>query len=472
MDNTRILNVKDTQNDGSTVVYFMYRDQRVADNHALLAAQNEAIRRNGPLIVLFNLENVLGRTKEQYAFMLNGLEEMAAELKYKHIRFILSEGDPVQNILSALKVFDAGAIYFDFNPLRHSRSLVKDIARRFEGSVKVIDTHNVIPVWITSDKKEVAAYTIRNKIHKNLERYTVEPAHIKTHPVASEHAFESMSFAQAKEFIAAIPSINTKIDATPGSVAAHSALRSFLDNGLEDYADKRNDITQDAQSGLSPYLHFGQISSLRVLLETIKRIDDRPLLFDEPTMAKTGSGSSLKSGANALIEELIVRKELADNFCLYDQDYDDIKAAPEWAIKSLDDHSGDPREFIYTFDEWEHAKTHDPAWNAAQNQLRSTGKIHGYMRMYWAKKMLEWSPDPKTALRDCIRLNDMYSIDGGDPNGYANILWSIAGLHDRPWTERAIFGKVRYMNIGGLKRKFDLDTYLLRWNDEQQTLDF
>jgi deoxyribodipyrimidine photo-lyase len=161
---------------------------------------------------------------------------------------------------------------------------------------------------------------------------------------------------------------------------------------------------------------------------------------------------------------MIVRKELADNFCFYEKDYQSLTAGPAWAQRSLAEHAGDIREHIYTRDQWEQAKTHDTSWNAAQNQLLQTGKIHGYMRMYWAKKMLEWSETPEIALTDCIYLNDTYAVDGGDPNGYVGILWSMVGLHDRPWFDRSVFGTVRYMNESGLMRKYNVTAYQKRWN--------
>lgn len=184
-------------------------------------------------------------------------------------------------------------------------------------------------------------------------------------------------------------------------------------------------------------------------------------------MAQAGDTPKKIDGINALLEEMIVRKELADNFCFYNPHYDRLEGAKEWAQTTLNDHRNDPREFIYTKQQFEHAQTHDPAWNAAQLQLRSSGKIHGYMRMYWAKKILEWSETPEGAIATAIYLNDHYSIDGGDPNGYNGIMWSIAGVHDRPWTERDVFGKIRYMNYAGLKRKFDIQSYI----DRQSKLD-
>lgn len=176
---------------------------------------------------------------------------------------------------------------------------------------------------------------------------------------------------------------------------------------------------------------------------------------DEPTKADS---------INAFLEELIVRKELSDNYCFYNSNYASINGAKDWARETLEAHKDDEREYTYTQDELESAQTHDDAWNAAQNQMMKTGKMHGYMRMYWAKKILEWSKTPEHAIQAAVYLNDHYSIDGGDPNGYIGIMWSIAGVHDRAWTERPVYGKIRYMNANGLKRKFDVDEYVSMWS--------
>jgi len=187
-------------------------------------------------------------------------------------------------------------------------------------------------------------------------------------------------------------------------------------------------------------------------------------LLHSPKMPSAGSETSISDGANALLEEMIVRKELSDNFCYYQPQYTSLNGGPQWAQDSLTEHRADPREFLYNYEQLAKGETHDAAWNAAQLQMVKTGKMHGYMRMYWAKKVLEWTESPEQAIDFLIRLNDFYSIDGGDPNGYVGILWSVVGVHDRPWTERAVFGKIRYMNYGGLKRKFDIAAYERMWN--------
>jgi deoxyribodipyrimidine photo-lyase len=231
----------------------------------------------------------------------------------------------------------------------------------------------------------------------------------------------------------------------PGTKAGMKILRDFVGNKLSSYAAMRNDPEGDGQSNLSPYLHFGQLSAQRVALEVI---------------SKGGSSESKE----AFLEELIIRRELSDNFCFYNEHYDSLEGFPAWAKETLNKHRRDRRPYLYSLSEFENANTHDDLWNAAQLQMVKRGKMHGYMRMYWAKKILEWTESPEEALEVTIYLNDRYELDGRDPNGYAGIAWSIGGVHDRAWGERNIFGKIRYMSYLGCKRKFDTDAYVKHWS--------
>lgn len=460
----RILTLRNSDEHGKCVVYVMSRDQRVRDNHALLAAQQEATQHTLPLVVLFNLLPKAGvRAREHFVFMMRGLEEVASDLAALNIPFIMRSGDATTNITEFCNEVGAGSVYFDFSPLKGPRAVAKAVATQHSGSVHVVDTHNIVPVWVTSQKQEFAAHTLRPKIHRLLESYLIEPDQLQPHPTTLGTKPESLSFDEAYAQIASLPACGITVDATPGAEAATKHLQTFIADSLETYATGRNDIANDMQSGLSPYLHFGHVSSLRVALEVLYATNERPLLFDQAKMAQAGEQPNKYDGMNALYEEMIVRKELSDNYCLYMPDYTSFAGAATWAQNTLNDHATDTREFTYSLQEWEQAKTHDPSWNAAQKQLTTTGKIHGYMRMYWAKKILEWSDTPEHALEYAIYLNDKYSIDGGDPNGYVGVLWSIVGVHDRPWTERPVFGKIRYMNAGGLKRKFDVEKYIATW---------
>lgn len=463
MDNSLKLVIKNSNNNGEAVIYVMSRDQRVQDNHALLLAQNMAIKQNKNLYVLFILKEFKSRSREHYQFMLDGLKEVSNTLKTLNIPLIIRAGEPLQQIINFCKESNASVIIFDFSPLHDSRSLIKSVTENFSGYVAVVDTHNIIPAWVLSNKQEYAAHTMRIKVHQKLNNYLLSPPKLlkQTKKLKQLH---SLSFKDAKDFINRIPSCGIILNFKPGEKEAHKQLDSFIKSKLLNYSKDRNDIAVDNQSGLSPYLHFGQISSLRVALNVINYVNQPPLLIKMPKLAESPDKPSIKDGMNALLEELIVRKELADNFCLYGINYTSLDSVPEWAKKTLSDHAKDPREYLYNKYQWENAKTHDKIWNAAQTELTKTGKMHGYMRMYWAKKILEWSPNPTDAVNTAIYLNDKYSIDGGDPNGYVGILWSIVGLHDRPWFERPVFGKIRYMNDSGLQRKFNVDAYIKRVN--------
>ena len=451
--------------DGQHVVYVMSRDQRLHDNHALLAAQQDALQQKLPLVIFFNVLPKTGfRAREHYQFMLEGLKELAENAKKFNISFIIKTGSAKENLHKLEKLLQPSAIYFDFSPLTGPRQLHQQFANTAPCPCYEVDTHNIIPARIASDHQEFAAHTFRSKVHARLAQYLLAPAKLVKHPYTS-----SVKIAHDwpdSKFLNTVPANHTRIAFISGETAASTQLQTFIHHGLASFAKERNNPIVDGTSNLSPYLHYGQISSLRVALEVLQNVKKDPLLFKEARLASAGETPSNEDGMNALFEEMIVRKELSDNFCFYAKSYTTFSSVPAWANNTLQKHTSDRREHTYTKKQWEEATTHDPAWNAAQIQLKKCGKIHGYMRMYWAKKLLEWSETPQDALETAIYLNDHYSIDGGDPNGYVGILWSIAGLHDRPWIERPVFGQIRYMNYEGLKRKFDIEQYCQKWTTE------
>jgi deoxyribodipyrimidine photo-lyase len=439
---------KQQQNEfGSSVLYVMSRDQRIADNHALIAAQKHAVSLGLPLAVVFVCNTTTApRALEHYEFMLQGLLQVEKQLQKYNIAFIGLVGEHEPRLSATFHHLKPAAIYADFNPLKGPQSVIGKLA--LEHPITVVDTHNVVPVWIASEKQEYAARTLRPKIHKHAYDFLIEPEKLIVHP----YAWPNKSLIPFTDVIdifgdrlAKVTKNNTSITYKPGETAAEQALALFLNERFGGYAVARNDPAKNCLSNMSPYLHFGQISSLRIMLEAQKKLRQN---------------SSLQADYDALLEELVVRKELSDNYCYYNKKYDSLQGVAEWALNTLAKHSADPREFVYTKEQFENALTHDVAWNAAQKQLRNTGKMHGYMRMYWAKKVLEWSESPEEAIQTLIYLNDFYSIDGGDPNGYVGILWSIAGLHDRPWGERAVYGTIRSMVYSGLQKKFDINTYI------------
>lgn len=465
-------------NKGESIVYVVSRDIRIGDNFALAYAANLSAQEELPLIVLFNLyPKVKNRIAQQYEFLLGGLREFQEHLDKKGVQFIVGTSTPLDNLKRIEDQLKPKAFVFDFSPLRGSKKLKENFGKISSAEIFEVDTHNVIPVWETSDKEEFAAYTIRPKIYKKIKEYLEEEISLKIIPKEIKIDLDSTFFinpnaedwSEIRKKIKANTVEGYTIKFNPGESEAIKVLENFIDAKLEFYGSRRNDPNQDFQSNLSPYLHYGFISSRTAVNVVMKSVKDREgveINFEENrnragVAEETKSG--LKQGAEAFIEEIVVRKELCENFCFYNNNYDNIKGLKEWAIKSLNKHKEDKREFIYSKDQFERAETHDPAWNAAQRQLKSEGKMHGYMRMYWAKKILEWSHSAEDAIKIAVYLNDKYHIDGYDPNGYVGILWSIGGLHDRAWFEREVFGQIRYMNSNGLKKKFDLGLYIKRY---------
>lgn len=422
------------------IVYWMSRDQRINDNRALSYAQELAIANKSELHIAFALnDSFLGATRRQFGFLLKGLDELNKKANELNINFSLLIGDPIDRIPEYLNSLDAFSVIVDFDPLKIKRYWKKEVANRISCPMIEIDAHNIIPCRFLSDKEEFAAYTIRPKVKKLLPMYLGNIPAIIKHPfgktsnLSLEYNLEKFdnSVSEVKNF-------------EPGESAAIIKMNNFIESKLARYNELRNDPANNFQSDLSPYIHFGQISAERIALE----------------VNRTTISEELKE---SFLEELIVRRELADNYCFYNKDYDNIFGFKPWAQETLNIHRSDKRPYIYDVEHFEFAKTHDKYWNAAQLEMVKDGKMHGYMRMYWAKKILEWTKSPEQAQEIAIYLNDKYELDGRDPNGYTGIAWSIGGVHDRGWTERPIFGKIRFMNEGGLKRKFKIDDYAKKY---------
>ncbi len=423
------------------VVYWMQRDRRAEHNWALLYAQKKALQFKVPLIVFYSLNgNFIKSNIRQYGFLIRGLEETAAKLRKNQIPFIVYEGSVHKSVSKFVRDSKAGFLVTDFSPLKVYRSRTSSIAKKLNIPMHIIDAHNIVPIWSASDKQEYAAYTIRPKLLSKLDDFLTPIKKIEPHPykyVGVSDVFDSELLIK-----------NLKIDLSvgelswikPGEKMAKKMLNSFISERFDKSGELRNNPNRNKISHLSPYIHFGQISAQQIAL-TVSKIEDC-------------------DGKDSFLEQLIIRRELSENFCYYNNEYDSFNGFPDWAKRTLSEHKLDERKYIYTPRQFENAETHDDLWNAAQLEMTEKGKMHGYLRMYWAKKILEWSPDPETALQIAIDLNDKYELDGRDPNGYTGIAWSIGGVHDRPWFERPIFGKIRYMNFNGCKRKFNVDKYI------------
>ncbi|XP_051137811.1 deoxyribodipyrimidine photo-lyase [Andrographis paniculata] len=434
------------------VVYWMFRDQRVRDNWALIHALHQANQWEVPVAIAFNLfHQFKGAKARQLGFMLRGLKKLNSDLRSTlQIPFFLFQGEAVDTIPKFLEDCGASLLVTDFSPLREVRQWKEELCKKVNESVSIheVDAHNVVPLWVASDKLEYGARTIRSKINKALPQYLVD------FPELNFPKRKWPSFSNSIDWDTLIESVVRQGAEVPelewcesGEQAALEVLmgakNGFLKARLKNYpTDRNNPLKPKALSGLSPYLHFGQISAQRCALEAHKVQKLHPQAVD------------------VFLEELIVRRELADNFCFYQPQYDSLLGAWEWARKTLMDHASDKREHIYSREQLEKGQTADPLWNASQLEMVHHGKMHGFMRMYWAKKILEWTTGPEEALAIAIYLNDKYQIDGRDPNGYVGCMWSICGIHDQGWKERPVFGKIRYMNYAGCKRKFDVDGYI------------
>jgi deoxyribodipyrimidine photo-lyase len=422
--------------DNDFVLYWMQNAQRTEYNHALLYAIKRANDLNKPLIVFFGLTKYKEANTRHYKFMIEGLIEVKEKLERDNIKFIFQHMDLLNDIAK-----NACLVVVDKGYLRHE----KEWRHKLSSSIKVplveVETNLIIPIEEVSEKEEYAAYTIRSKINRLLPKY------------ALELEYENINISSLDINIESIP-FETKLDIEivsdsfykGGYKEAKRRLNNFISNKLSNYDLLRNDPSLNYQSNLSPYLHFGQISPLDIYLK-VKDIDK----------------------SESFIEELVVRRELSFNFVYYNKDYDNYKSLPNWALDTLDKHRIDKREYIYSLDKFESYKTHDPYWNACQKEMVITGKMHGYMRMYWGKKIIEWTNSPEEAYTIMVYLNNKYNLDGRDPNSYAGIAWCF-GKHDRPWTERNIFGMIRYMNNTGLKRKFDIDKYELKWRTYEENI--
>ena len=429
---------------GGPILYWMDREMRARDNWALLRALELGKTHNQPVGIVYNLvPDYLGGRLRQFAFKTAALKELEHTCREKRIPFfVLTTSDTKNDLVAWIKKMQPGYIVTDMNPLRINRRWKKHVSITANIPFEEVDAHNIIPVWTTSQKQEFAARTIRPKIHARLDEF-LEPFP-RIYP--QKHTWRSFPKTDWREIHVMEKHLaGIRIDwITSGQKAAHRMLRNFIANRLRGYAIRRNDPTQNALSNLSPYFHYGMLAPARAVLEVLK-------------------SKAPRADKDVFIEEAVVRRELSDNFCFYNSDYDSIKGFATWAQTSLNKHRNDKREYVYTKTQFEHSQTHDPLWNAANNQMVQTGKMHGYMRMYWAKKILEWTNTPEQAMRIAIYLNDTYELDGRDPNGYVGIAWSIGGVHDRAWFERPIYGKIRYMNANGCKRKFDVDAYIARW---------
>ena len=392
----RIFEFNDKEIKQGSVVYLMEREIRIKDNFALQFAIQKSKELNQPLKIICT--RPIYEYEPKQGFIDNQINEVKKFFLNFDFNFEVFDEKDIPEHLSKL---DISLLIFDFNPL-----LNRDYLANKDYKIYEIDGHNIVPARFLSDKQEYNAMTMRRKIY------------YKIFPFLTEYD----NFANIK-------------------TEADLLLEDFIQNKLPQYADLKNNPSKNVLSGLSKYMNLGFISSQRAAIEVIK-------------------SNAENINKEVFLEELIIQKELSDNFCLYCKNYKTLDCIPLWAKNSLMEHENDLRVYNYKLSDFENAKTHDILWNAAQIQLINDGGIHGYLRMYWAKKILEWSQSPQTALDNAIYLNDKYSYDSPSPSGYAGILWAIGALHDRAFRNFPVTGKIRRMTYDSLKRKFNIEDYI------------
>jgi deoxyribodipyrimidine photo-lyase len=420
----------------------MQRSQRGLDNPALnlaIAIGNEVGR---PVLAVFGLTaDYPEAQRRHYRFLVEGLVDASADLTARGVPLVVRLGRPDQVVPGVAEEVGASLVVGDENPVRVGQKWREAVAQRLKVPFYVVDADVVVPTSLFP-REEFAARTLRPKIHKVWEEYLkplpslVARVRFTGPPPRGEDVDPDALMSRLK-----VGGVSEVLGYLGGTREAMRRLKRFLAERLDRYATDRNEPTPYMTTELSAHLHFGHISPLTIALEAIK--SDGP-----------------RESIDSLLEELIVRRELAINFVARNPEYDRLSGCPGWALKTLAAHAGDRRPVIYTVKQLEAAETHDPLWNAAQQEMVITGRMHNYLRMYWAKKILEWTPDAETAFHIALDLNDRYEMDGRDPNGYAGVAWAIGGKHDRPWPERPIFGTVRFMSYESTRKKFDSAGYI------------
>ncbi len=442
---TRIRSLNQAPVNGAAryVLYWMGLSQRAIFNPALEHAVDEANARGLPVLVCYGIaEGFPEVNARHWTFLLEGLAEVRPELERRGIAFVTRRAPPVETAL--LYAADAALVVCDRNYLKPVRAFYADFAARAPCRVVQVEGDVVVPVETASPKHEIAARTLRPKVYRLLADYLVGLDERTVAHRATDLRFENtLDLSDVPRLVA---SLNTDQGVRPvrrftgGTAQAEARLKHYLGAPFAHYASVRGRPEAGAASHMSPYLHFGQVSPIAIALavqaSTTGDADDRA----------------------AYIEELVVRRELAMNHIFYEPRYDDLAAVPDWARKTLDAHRADQRPFLYEPEQFEQGLTHDIYWNAAMTEMRETGYMHNHMRMYWGKKIVEWSASPEAAWETALRLNNRYFIDGRDANSFTNVGW-LFGLHDRPWGPRPVYGNVRSMGAPSLK-KFDADGYV------------
>ncbi len=448
----RVLRDGSPDPDGTCVVYWMQRAQRGTDNLAL----NHAIKLGNalklPVLAVFGLTAAYpGAQRRHYRFLVDALPETQQAMEARGVPLVVRLGTPNEVVEKLCNEVRPAIVVSDENPIHVGQKWRTALAEALKVPFRCVDADVVVPTSLFP-KEEFAARTIRPKIHRVWHEYLKpitnpkavvgwEPSKIPTgHAIEPDSLLEDLNIHGVGE-VANYPG---------GTAEALRRLERFIKYRLPVYATERNEPEPYNTTELSAHLHFGHISPLTIALAVME-------------------ANGPKESQDSLLEELIVRREVAINFVSRNPNYDKLQGCPDWGLKTLAKHADDRRPVLYSAQTLEAGETGDPLWNASQKEMVLTGRMHNYLRMYWAKKLLEWSPDAETAFNLTLDMNDRYEMDGRDPNGYTGVAWAIGGKHDRPWGERPIFGTIRFMSYESTRKKFDSKGYIKRIKDLEKS---
>ena len=433
---------------GRCVVYWMQRAQRALDNPALDLAVDLANALELPCVVFFAPVPYYPQANlRHYRFLQQGIADTARRCERRNIGFVLRRY-PEHSLVKFCEEVQAALVVGDENPLREANAWREKAAKKLNIPLYTVDADVIVPTKLLG-KEQYAARIARPRLADRLEEYLIAPKNSEAElSWQSPRGLKQLppDFDVTEDWKDLDRTVAPVESFRGGTTEALRLLNDFTSKKLGHYPERHGKADQDGTARLSPYLHFGQIGPHTVALSVTKA--------DAPKPAK-----------DDFLDQLITWRELSICFVTYNDYYDSIECAEPWAQKTLAAHARDKRLVVYTRNQLERAETHDPLWNAAQKQMLYAGWMHNYMRMYWAKKILEWSPSPAQAYNTAVYLNDKYFLDGRDPNGYAGIAWAIVGKFDRPWFERPVFGLIRYMAARGAEKKFDVGEYITQMEE-------
>jgi len=466
--------------EGGYVLYWMTAFRRLGWNFALQHAADLSRDLSKPLVVLETLlADYPYASHRLHRFILDGMAERSRKLvggPALHYPFVEREGGEARGLLPALAAGACCVVVDDF-PSFFLPRMVADACARVEARFELVDSNGLLPL-AAADRTFTAAFHFRRFLQRELSGHLLEmpqadpmadlprgealrlPAEIlQRWPLADPDLLSGgVGLPEGVGLDDSVPPVEY-----PGTTEeAGRRLRALLQDRLGRYAEDRNHPDLDATSGLSPFLHFGNISSHEVFAGIAAREGWSPLRLSERTDGARAGWWGMGPGAEAFLDQLVTWRELGFNMTSREEDYARYGSLPQWARSTLEEHEGDPRPHVYTLQEFREARTHDPLWNAAQRQLLEEGVIHNYLRMLWGKKILHWTPSAREALDIMVDLNDRLAVDGRDPNSYSGIFWCL-GRYDRGWPERPVFGKVRSMSSSRTRAKVRLDSYLDRF---------